>query len=639
MELILEKEIKIITDLSNKYGGNSSFVLAGGGNTSVKNKEFLWVKPSGTSLATIKEEQFLKMDREKLQTLFSQNYPENSSEREDVVKNIMLAAIAPGYSGRPSVEAPLHNIFEAKFVVHTHPASVNGMTCSIQAEEICKKLFPEALWVEYIDPGYTLAAGVKNRLDEYSAKNGKQPSVVFLQNHGVFVAGNSAEEIDAIYKNIMDTLDAEYKNAGVATELITGKIDDDAVLSTAPKLRILMSADDRVAVASSAPFAVPQGPLSPDHIVYTKSYSFSGEVSSENISAFEKEKGYLPIVVSQKGAVFSSGTSVKTAQTAMAVAKDGALVAQLTKAFGGPNYLADKFRLFIENWEVESYRKKVSLAANAGRLQGKIAVVTGGAQGFGKGIAEELAKEGAYVVIADLNIEGAEKCAAELCEKFGAGISGAAAVNISSEESVEEMTKQIVKQCGGIDLFVANAGVLKAGSVKEMSLKDWKFVTDVNYTGYFLCAKYVSRVMAAQNIDNRGSWMDIVQINSKSGLQGSNKNGAYAGSKFGTIGLTQSFAKELVTDRIKVNSVCPGNFFDGPLWSDPERGLFKQYLDTGKVPGAKTVDDVKRFYEKQVPMGRGCYPADVAKAILYCVEQTYETGQAIPVAGGQVMLK
>ena len=144
--------------------------------------------------------------------------------------------------------------------------------------------------------------------------------------------------------------------------------------------------------------------------------------------------------------------------------------------------------------------------------------------------------------------------------------------------------------------------------------------------------------MAAETADG-GDGLDIVQVNSKSGLQGSNKNGAYAGGKFGGIGLTQSFAMELVTDRIKVNSVCPGNFFDGPLWSNPERGLFVQYLNSGKVPGARTIEDVKRFYEAKVPMNRGCFPADVAKAILYSVEQKYETGQAIPVTGGQVMLK
>lgn len=132
--------------------------------------------------------------------------------------------------------------------------------------------------------------------------------------------------------------------------------------------------------------------------------------------------------------------------------------------------------------------------------------------------------------------------------------------------------------------------------------------------------------------------MDIIQINSKSGLKGSNKNFAYAGGKFGGIGLTQSFALELMPFHIKVNSICPGNYFDGPLWSDPVNGLFVQYLKTGKIRGAKNLDDVKRHYESQVPAGRGCLPSDVVKAIYYVIEQEYETGQAVPVTGGQEML-
>jgi sorbitol-6-phosphate 2-dehydrogenase len=148
----------------------------------------------------------------------------------------------------------------------------------------------------------------------------------------------------------------------------------------------------------------------------------------------------------------------------------------------------------------------------------------------------------------------------------------------------------------------------------------------------------VAPVMALQHHAAPQCWFDIIQINSKSGLQGSNRNGAYAGSKFGGIGLTQSFAMELVEDGIKVNSVCPGNYFDGPLWSDPETGLFVQYLRTGKVPGARTIADVRRAYEAKVPMGRGCTTADVMKAICYLVEQQYETGQAVPVTGGQIML-
>ena len=95
-------------------------------------------------------------------------------------------------------------------------------------------------------------------------------------------------------------------------------------------------------------------------------------------------------------------------------------------------------------------------------------------------------------------------------------------------------------------------------------------------------------VMAAQHRANPAWWSDVVEINSKSGLAGSSRNSAYAGSKFGGVGLTQSFALELVGDGIKVNAVCPGNFLDGPLWSDPANGLFVQYLREGKVPGART---------------------------------------------------
>jgi NAD(P)-dependent dehydrogenase (short-subunit alcohol dehydrogenase family) len=172
-----------------------------------------------------------------------------------------------------------------------------------------------------------------------------------------------------------------------------------------------------------------------------------------------------------------------------------------------------------------------------------------------------------------------------------------------------------------------------------MDLETFEAVNRVNYGGFFLCAKYASAPMRVQHAFDPGHSADIVQINSKSGLAGSNKNFAYAGSKFGSIGLVQSFALELVPYHIKVNAICPGNLFDGPLWSDPEHGLFRQYLDAGKVPGARTLDDVRRFYEAKVPMGRGCRIDDVVRALLYAVEQTYETGQAIPVTGGQIMLK
>ena len=283
----------------------------------------------------------------------------------------------------------------------------------------------------------------------------------------------------------------------------------------------------------------------------------------------------------------------------------------------------------------------VSLPPSTSRddvVRDKIALVTGGAQGFGEGMVRSLSESGAFVYIADMNRQGAEDLAASLNYVACITVAKALYVNVTDEASVEEMMNEVAKETGGLDLFVSNAGVLRAGSVKEMSLKDFQFVTSVDYTGFFLCSKHASIMMALQNVASQSYYTDLISISSKSGLEGSNKNGAYAGAKFGTIGLTQSFALELIEDNIKVNAVCPGNFLDGPLWSDPERGLFVQYLNAGKVPGAKTVEDVRRFYESKVPMNRGCTTEDVMRAICYIVEQKYETGQAVPVTGGQVML-
>ena len=270
--------------------------------------------------------------------------------------------------------------------------------------------------------------------------------------------------------------------------------------------------------------------------------------------------------------------------------------------------------------------------------EGKVALVTGGAQGFGEELVLGLVGAGALVFIADLNYEGAQALANRLNSQYCRTTALPVACNVADEASVQEMFAQVAEWAGGLDICVSNAGVLKAGSVLDQELAAFKLVTDVNYTAFFLVTKHAAQVMRLQALTAPDWYTDIIQINSKSGLEGSNKNGAYAGSKFGGIGLVQSFAMELVEYHIKVNAICPGNFFDGPLWSDPQKGLFVQYLQAGKVPGAKTVADVRAFYEAKVPMKRGCTGPDVLRALFYIIEQVYETGQAVPVTGGQVML-
>jgi len=271
-------------------------------------------------------------------------------------------------------------------------------------------------------------------------------------------------------------------------------------------------------------------------------------------------------------------------------------------------------------------------------LYNRVVAVTGGAMGYGEGIAKQLFREGANVVIMDINEQEGVRLAGELNEHRSPNRAMFVKADVSSLESMENAVYETILEFSGLDVLISNAGVLRAGSIEELEEKDFDFVTRVNYKGYYNSVKAVVPVMKIQNRYSTGNFGDIIQINSKSGLEGSKRNFAYAGSKFAGIGLTHSFAMELIEDRIKVNAICPGNFFEGPLWSDPENGLFVQYLKAGKVKDALTVEDVKRHYESMVPAGRGCRVEDVVKAIKYVIDQEYETGQAIPVTGGQVML-
>ena len=256
------------------------------------------------------------------------------------------------------------------------------------------------------------------------------------------------------------------------------------------------------------------------------------------------------------------------------------------------------------------------------RLKDRIALLTGAGQGLGEALARRLATEGCAVAIADVNGDAAERVAASLRENGGRALGLRA--DVTDEASVAEMVRRTVEELGGLDILISNAGILKAHDIQEFPLDDWKRVLDVNLTGYFLCAREAGRVMAAQK---RGA---IIQINSKSGKKGSFRNSAYAASKFGGIGLTQSLALDLAPYGVRVNAVCPGNLLDGSLW---QGSLYEQYAKKWGI----TVEEVRKKYEEQVPLGRGCQYEDVANVVVFLAsdESSYMTGQAINVTGGQ----
>jgi sorbitol-6-phosphate 2-dehydrogenase len=258
-------------------------------------------------------------------------------------------------------------------------------------------------------------------------------------------------------------------------------------------------------------------------------------------------------------------------------------------------------------------------------LEDKIALVTGGAQGLGEAICVRLAAEGAHVIVADLNVEGAQQVAADIAAHSDRR-SLAIKLNITDEAEVAAAVQRVVDEFGQLDIAVSNAGILIAEAVDEFPAEKWRAVIEVNLVGYFLLAKHAARVMKAQRSGV------IIQINSKSGKKGSFKNSAYAASKFGGIGLTQSIALELAEYGVRCNAICPGNLLDSPLWVN---SLYSQYAKKWGISEA----EVRQRYIDQVPMKRGCTYDDVTNVLVFLAsdQSSYMTGQAVNVTGGQQM--
>ncbi len=661
----IKQILESLVSLSRFYGQNPEFVLAGGGNTSFKNQEALYVKASGVSLSAITADQFVKLSREKLNRILDLPPNPDPLKRESLIKEKLMATrLEPEKGLRPSVEAVLHHLIDYAYVVHTHATLANALTCCVQGKNIAARIIGnKLLWIPYVDPGQILALTVQKHIKNYQLKFGQVPHIIFLENHGLIVSANSPNEIKSLTHGVIQK---------IASLLTKQKFKKSATLKSnqlfrsalvlMPALRGLLADGNRIPLIhfhtsmeirnlSLSPHCkdiVLSGPLTPDQIVYCKSQPLFLDTAdpqteknlSKKILDYRKKQGYSPkIIFLKQGAILCIGDTMTDVLTIRDVYVDAIKIMNHSGFFGKTKFLNQPQRNFIENWEVEHYRRQVAAGKSSqGRLEGKIALVTGGSQGFGEGIVREFVKAGAHVMVADINLQGAQKLADELSQIYGPARVSAVMTDVTDKNSVQMMVDHTVALYGGIDILVSNAGILRSGSVKLLSEEDFELVTKVNYKAFFLCTQFTAPVMAKTHRHEPRYSADIIQINSKSGLAGSNKNAAYAGSKFGGLGLVQSFALELVEDGIKVNAVCPGNFFSGPLWSDPKRGLFVQYLKAGKVPEARTINDVKKFYESKVPMGRGCEMIDVVRALFYIIEQRYETGQAIPVTGGQVML-
>ena len=369
-----------LIEISRYFGKTPGYVLAGGGNTSWKDGKTLFIKGSGMALADAAAASFVRIDRDALARIWEKTYPESSAERESAVLADMMAAREAGEEKRPSVETLLHGIMPFNFVVHLHPALVNGLTCSQRGETAMTEIFgDEAIWIPSSNPGYVLAKKVKTAMDAYHAKHGKPAAVIFLQNHGVFVGDNSAAEIKEKYAEIMNKIGAKIKRqpdfsdevkeiCDASFAIIPGLISE--IIKTLQELTgsvVIMRAKELASLLNDrASFAPVSSAFTPDHIVYSGSdplftEAITGAELKEAWKSHTDKTGREPKIVAVQGlGVFGAAATEKAANLALDLFCDAVKVAVYAESFGGPSFMSREQIGFINNWEVESYRSKVS---------------------------------------------------------------------------------------------------------------------------------------------------------------------------------------------------------------------------------------------------------------------------------------
>ena len=370
--------IQALIALSNHFGSQTDYVIAGGGNTSWKNEKTLWVKGSGQALGTIQAEGFAKMDRAALAGLWTREFSADTDQREKQVLECLMAARLPGEEAkRPSVETLLHDLLPFAYVVHTHPTLVNALTCAVDGQAAFDRLFAaEAVWIPLVDPGYVLSKVVKDALGAFLTRRGRVPQVIFLQNHGIVVAGDTPESVRATYGRIAATLGGEIKNrADLDPQGVDPAAEAAFLQALAPVARAALETDQVFSVratgktildlaAGDAAFHPLSSAFTPDHIVYmgvspVRVDSVAGLKPA--FADYTARYGKPPRVVLAPGlGAFCLGTSPKGAGQAHLLFLDAAKIAVASQAFGGPLFMTKAAIDFIRNWEVEAFRSQVS---------------------------------------------------------------------------------------------------------------------------------------------------------------------------------------------------------------------------------------------------------------------------------------
>jgi rhamnose utilization protein RhaD (predicted bifunctional aldolase and dehydrogenase) len=309
------------------------------------------------------------MNRSKLAAMWRGTYPDDAAAREALVlRDLMDAREEDGK--RPSVETSLHDLFAQKYVVHTHPALVNGLTCAANGERAAREMFgSDVIWIAPTMPGYVLAAEVRERIRAFQA-GGTAANMIFLANHGIFVAGDTPEEIAALMDTVFAKIGANIKRQPDFSATERENTDANALAETlkgvlgAKYARFARNKELLNFTRDEAAFHKVYSAFTPDHMVYyghKAMFLRAGETPSEAAAAFAETYGFAPKVTGVQGVgVFACGDTEKSAETALKLFCDTVKIAVYAENFGGGVFMPDWLIAFIANWEVENYRKSKS---------------------------------------------------------------------------------------------------------------------------------------------------------------------------------------------------------------------------------------------------------------------------------------
>jgi rhamnulose-1-phosphate aldolase/alcohol dehydrogenase len=662
---------------SNLLGADRKVANEGGGNTSAKGvvvdhtgreQRVLWVKGSGTDLATITGDGFAVLRLDEVAPLRSRETMDDAS-MVDYLRRCCLAPDQP----RPSIETLLHAFVSATHVDHTHPDAVIALTSTPTGHSLAAEAFgDEAVWLDYQRPGFDMSKRIAGLLEACPSAR-----AVLLERHGLVTWGDTAEEaykstIEFVTRaaEMVDSAGAGRFGLGGRTSAELGERECLALLAqTLPVLRgsLLAGADGVVLEVDRSPAAVAfassarahevsqVGAPCPDHLINTKhrplavTFDPATDGAAELAAALRRgvdefgawyreyyagnlddETRQFPIdpvgprvtLIPGVGIV-TSGLDAGKARTTRDLYHRAIVVEDAADALGGFRSLSEKEAFAIEYWPLERY--KLAQAPPLRELSGRIAVITGGASGIGRAAARLLASRGAHVVVADRNGDGAEEVAEELVAANGARRAIAVEADVTSEDAVREMVRRTVLEYGGLDVLVASAGLATSASVTETTLEDWELSYAVLARGYFLAAREAFRVLVEQG---RGG--SIVFVGSKNALVAGSNAAAYSSAKAAALHLGRCLAEEGGQHGIRVNTVNPDAVIQGSsIWSSDWKA------ERASTYGVSE-DELQTYYQGRTKLGVAVLPEDVAEAIAFFVgpRSNKSTGNVVNVDGG-----